>query len=273
MQVLRQGTGFGRATEQKYPHKVRTISVIGIGAGDPDYLTVQAIDVLQRVDVFFFIDKGSLKHDLTGLRTEICQRFIPGSAYRIVHADDPERDRAAADYGRAVLDWHERRAKIYEQLISTELGPDGHGAFLVWGDPGLYDGTLRIIEHVLSRRAVHFDYRVYPGISSVQALAARHRIALNRTGEPVLITTGRRLAATEQSEVGNTFVMLDAECTFARFQDPQLDIYWGAYLGTPDEVLMAGALVEVAADIVDCRAALRKRKGWIMDTYLLRRRR
>ena len=67
------------------------------------------------------------------------------------------------------------------------------GAFLVWGDPTLYDSTLRIIKRILSK-GFALEYEVIPGITAVQALAAQHRIALNSIGEPVLITTGRRIA-------------------------------------------------------------------------------
>ncbi|NUR99455.1 MAG: precorrin-6A synthase (deacetylating), partial [Kribbellaceae bacterium] len=44
-----------------------------------------------------------------------------------------------------------------------------------------------------------------------------------------------------------------------------------AYLGTPDELLISGPLHEVAPEIEKLRAEARERKGWIMDTYLLRR--
>ena len=36
----------------------RTVYVIGIGAGDPEHLTLQAVAAMNRVDVFFTIDKG-----------------------------------------------------------------------------------------------------------------------------------------------------------------------------------------------------------------------
>jgi len=48
-------------------------------------------------------------------------------------------------------------------------------------------------------------------------------------------------------------------------------IWWGAYVGTPDEILVSGDLAEVGDRIQELRAAARARKGWIMDTYLLRR--
>ena len=76
---------------------MRKLSIIGIGAGNPDHITVQAIKALGSVDVIFLIDKGDDKDDLAQLRKDICARYIT-KPYRIVEAQDPERDRAPADY-------------------------------------------------------------------------------------------------------------------------------------------------------------------------------
>jgi precorrin-6A synthase len=46
----------------------------------------------------------------------------------------------------------------------------------------------------------------------------------------------------------------------------------GAYLGTPDEITLSGPLGEVGELIRLTRDRARANKGWIMDTYLLRRR-
>ena len=110
-----------------------------------------------------------------------------------------------------------------------------------------------------------------PGISAVQALAAAHGLVLNRIGGALTVTTGRRLAR-EGMTGDDVVVMLDARCAFADLPDAPVDIFWGAYLGTPDEVLVAGDLAAVKDEIMAVRARERARKGWIMDTYLLRRR-
>ncbi|HLH87653.1 MAG TPA: precorrin-6A synthase (deacetylating) [Xanthobacteraceae bacterium] len=251
---------------------MRKIFVIGIGAGNPDYITVQGINALNQVDVFFIIDKGDEKEDLVRLRKEICERYIKDQSYRIVEAADPPRERAPSSYEAAVRAWHEQRADIYESLIGEELGEDECGAFLVWGDPSLYDSTLRIIDQIVARGAVEFDYEVIPGISAIQALAARHRLALNRIGRPVNITIGRRLAEGLPDDADDVVVMLDGECSFKKVNDRDIDIYWGAYLGTEDEILVSGSLREVRQVIERMRADAKARKGWVMDTYLLRRR-
>src|SRR5271156_4089532 len=108
---------------------MRKILIIGIGAGNPDYVTVQAINALNKVDVFFMADKGEEKEDLLRLRREICQRYVRDKSYRIVETADPIRDRTAASYASAVEAWHEQRAAIYEGLIEKELGESECGAF------------------------------------------------------------------------------------------------------------------------------------------------
>ncbi|MER6325474.1 MULTISPECIES: precorrin-6A synthase (deacetylating) [Streptomyces] len=252
---------------------MRTIHVIGIGAGDPEQLTLQAVGALRSTDVFFVLDKGEAKADLVRLRREMLETHVPEGTYRIVEARDPERDRSAggAAYSPAVGDWRSARAGIYEQLIAEELGEDESGAFLVWGDPALYDSTLGILEEILERGSVTFTYDVVPGISSVSSLVARHRTGLNRVARPVQITTGRRLAEGFPEDADDVVVMLDAHQAFRRYADQDIDIYWGAYLGTPDEILASGPIAEAAPRIERLRAEARERKGWIMDTYLLRR--
>jgi precorrin-6A synthase len=158
-----------------------------------------------------------------------------------------------------------------ERAIVEELSDDDCGAFLVWGDPSLYDSTIAVLDQILARGAVSFEHEAIPGISSVQALTARHRIALNRVGRAVQITTGRRLAEGFPDGVDEVVVMLDADCSFRHLPDDGLEIHWGAYIGMQDEILVSGRLSDVGEEIVRRRAEARERKGWIMDAYLLRR--
>jgi precorrin-6A synthase len=251
---------------------MRKLFVIGIGAGNPDYITVQAINALKQLDVVFAVDKGEEKQDLLRMRTTLCERYMTPGTYRVVQIAEVERDAEGPCYEAAVREWHERRAMAYEDAIGRDLGANECGAFLVWGDPSLYDSTLRILERIVARGTVAFDYEVIPGITSVQALAARHRVALNRIGEPIHITTGRRLAAGLPDKTDNVVVMLDSGCGFRNVADDGIDIHWGAYLGTEDEILISGDLKARGGEIERIRAEARAKKGWIMDTYLLRRR-
>jgi precorrin-6A synthase len=249
---------------------LRSILVIGIGAGDPEHVTVQAINALCRAEVVFVVEKGSAADELAQVRREILARYVHGSP-RIVTLPDPPRDRAAPEYRRAVDDWRRRRADVWEAAIAQELADDECGAFLVWGDPAIYDSTIAVLDEILARGRVSFDHEVIPGISSLQALAARHRIPFARVGGAVQITTGRRLAEGLPAEADDVLVMLDSSCAFSSLASEEIDIYWGAYIGTEDEIVVSGRVGEVAAEIERLRREARGRKGWVMDSYLLRR--
>ncbi len=249
---------------------MRKVLIVGIGAGDPDHITIQAINALNTVDVFFVTDKGL--PDLIRLRKDICARYVKNTAYRTIDIQDPKRDRSAPSYADGVTAWHEERAAIYERLIAEELGDDECGAFLVWGDPTLYDSTIRIIEVIAQSDRHQLDYQIIPGISSIQALAAKHKTTLNRIGQSIEITTGRNMAAGFSDNMEDSVVVvLDAENAYQRFADQDIDIYWGAYVGMPDEILVSGKLKDVADDIERIRTEARRANGWIMDSYLMRR--
>jgi precorrin-6A synthase len=249
---------------------MRKILIIGIGAGNPDYMTIQAIDALNKVDVFIIPGKGAEKAALRELRTGICARFIKDRAYRFVETAVPQRAENFSDYKANVAEWHASIAANYARLLREELGEDECAGFLVWGDPSIYDSTLRIIESLHAKEVFAFEYEVIPGISAIQALAARHRLPLNRIGESILVTTGRKLAAGYPDDADSVVVMLDGEQAFKKLTG-DFQIYWGAYLGTDSEVLVSGRLSEVADEIATVRAENRQRNGWIMDSYLIRK--
>lgn len=250
---------------------MKKVLVIGIGAGNPDYVTMQAVNALNTVDVFFLVDKGTDKQDLERLRTEICARYIRDPSYRTVEIQDPVRDRTPAVYEAELAAWRDKRAAAYRTVITHELRDGDCGAFLVWGDPALYDGTIQILDQLLAESPAAFAYEVIPGISAIQALTARHKIALHRPSQGFQVTTGRRLAEGFPDSIDDLVVMLDARNAFATVADEDIEIYWGAYLGTTDEVLVAGKLRDVMHKIETIRAQKKAEKGWIMDTYLLRR--
>ncbi|WP_367714240.1 precorrin-6A synthase (deacetylating) (plasmid) [Nitratireductor sp. GISD-1A_MAKvit] len=250
---------------------MRTLSLIGIGTGNPEHMTVQGINALNRADVILIPRKGEAKEDLADLRRVICERFLENRQTRIVEFDLPVRDAANPSYRQSVDDWHMAIARAYGDLLAAHTGETGCAAFLVWGDPSLYDSTLRIIEHMRRETGLDVALEVVPGITSIQALAASHHMPINTIGGSILITTGRRLKAEGFPPNADTLlVMLDGDCAFQTLDGEAFEIYWGAYLGTAEELLISGLLGDVAGRIVETRAKAREERGWIMDTYLLR---
>ena len=246
----------------------RKLIVIGIGAGNPEYVTIQAINALNRASVLFIPNKETGKESLADVRRDICERYIKNSDHRFVDFKMPRRVRPKSNYSCGINQWRDEVEKVYERLLSEEMNEDDCGAFLVWGDPSLYDSTLRVLENIAKRDECVLEYEVIPGISSVQALAARHKITLNRIGESITITTGRKLAEGFPSNVDRVTVMLDSDNSFKPL-DGEIDIHWGAYVGTRDEILMSGKLKDVCKDIERLKETARKKHGWIMDSYIL----
>ncbi len=248
-----------------------TIKVIGVGMGEPGHLTGEAVAALNGVDVFFVPGHDPVADELSLLRHDLCRRVIAGHSYRVVDLEDPRRDRESPDYARAVSDWTLARATVLGTAIATELHGNEIGGLLAWGDPAFYDSTLRVLA-ALPGRSEPIDVEVIPGISSIQLLAAAHRISLTRVAEPLQVTTGRQLA-TKGFPPGcdDVVVMLDGDCSFRHIDPNGVTIYWAAHLGSTHQVLVSGDLADVTEEIVARRVEAKARRGWVMDTYLLRR--
>lgn len=245
------------------------LHLIGIGTGNPDHLTAQGLRAMNAADLILLPRKGAAKADLADLRRAICDTVLT-SAPRIVEFDMPVRD-ADADYADAVDQWHDAIAAVWQREIAWNLPQGGHLALLVWGDPSLYDSTLRIAGR-LKRAGLALNLHVVPGITSLQALTAAHAIPLNPLAGSFTVTTGRALRRDGWPQGADTVaVMLDSGCAFDAIDPAGVTIWWGAYLGMAQQALDHGPLSSAAPRIAATRAALRKRNGWIMDIYLMRK--
>ncbi|CAM0557778.1 precorrin-6A synthase (deacetylating) [Vreelandella titanicae] len=246
-----------------------TLSLIGIGTGNLDHVTLAAVRALNNADLILLPRKGEAKSDLIDLRRLLCERLLEAPVtIKIVEFDLPSRD-GRDDYLGAVDDWHAAIASVWAQQIDEHLPNGGRVGMLVWGDPSLYDSSLRITQR-LSAAGKQVDVEVVPGITSLQVLTAEHKIPLNALAEPVHITTGRRLRERGwPSDAATVAVMLDNGGAFTSLPQEDTYIWWGAYLGMDKQCLVKGWLNEVSDQIIQRRAELRDTHGWIMDIYLL----
>jgi len=243
------------------------LTLIGIGTGNPEHLTLQAIRAMNRQDVILIPRKGEGKADLAELRRAICDEVLTNTRTRIVEFDLPVRDEATADYRQRVDDWHDAIAVAWQAALARVPGAEAV-ALLVWGDPSLYDSTLRIAGRL--DPAPTLD--MIPGITSLQALTAAHAIPINEIGAPFVVTTGRRLRDEGwPAGVETIAVMLDGSCAFQTLPPEGYHIWWGGYVGMREQIIRAGVLADVGPEIVAVRQAERARHGWIMDIYVLRK--
>ncbi len=242
--------------------------LIGIGMGRVEHLTLEAVAAINRADLILIPRKGEEKAELAQARRRICDEVLTNPQTVLAEFDLPVRD-ASDGYEGGVLDWHEAIAGCWERVIAVHPGAL-RVALLIWGDPALYDSSLRIAARLADRRAM--TVHVVPGIMSLQGLTAAHAIPLNEIGAPFLVTTGRRLRDEGwPAGVDTLVVMLDGMNSFQTLDPAGVRIWWGAYVGMPDQIVEAGPLSEAGPRIVAARQAARDRNGWIMDIYLLRR--
>lgn len=237
--------------------------LVGIGTGNPGHVTLEGQEALRRASTVLLPRKGTGKEDLAHLRLDIYA--ASGSRAEIRAFDMPVRDETLP-YQERVSRWHDEISKRWSNALRE--APEGPVALMVWGDASLYDSTLRIAARLSPKPRL----RVIPGITALQALTAAHAIPFNTVNGAVVVTTGRRLRDHGwPSDAETAVVMLDGACSFQHLDPGGLHIWWGGFLGMPEQILIAGPLAEVSARIVATRADARQRHGWIMDTYLLRR--
>jgi precorrin-6A synthase (deacetylating) len=253
------------------------IRVVGIGTGDPGLLTFDAARAIASLDVVLVADPADATVDLAGARRAVCDALVPsGHSYRFVDVPPPPARRlvAAPDPGLD-RDTEAERVEAYASALDGLAPHEQTVGVLVWGDPTLHDSTIRVVEALAARwaaRGVEVAHDVVPGISAPQLLAARHRVPLNRPGTPLHVTTGARLVDEYAPALGDVAVVLDGglACTELAGAWPDLELLWGAHLGTTHEVLVRGRLADVVGQVRRARTEARERVGWVVDTYLLR---
>ncbi|MEP5731493.1 MAG: precorrin-6A synthase (deacetylating) [Sulfitobacter sp.] len=243
------------------------LTLIGIGTGNPEHLTLQAIRAINNQDLILIPRKGKGKTDLAELRRAVCDEVLTNDATQIVEFDLPVRDEKTDDYRQRVDDWHDAIAQVWQNAIGG-ASTTARVALLIWGDPSLYDSSLRIAARLDPAPQIE----VIPGITSLQALTAAHAIPINRIGAAFLVTTGRRLRDGGWPQDADTIaVMLDASCAFETLEKENFHIWWGAYVGMKEQIICEGRLSDVSAKIIQMRAKARADHGWIMDIYVLRK--
>lgn len=240
---------------------MKKIYLIGIGPGDPKYLTVEAIETIRKLNVFLVPLKKGGKQELTDIRERIIDYCHPDRDYKLIKLDFPERKKSSP-YEKSVKQWRDQKTEI----ILKALENIEEAGLLVLGDPSLYDGHIDIMLEL--KKHISLEFEIIPGISSIQILSARHKISLSKIAGSVILTTPRGLKKIKDLN-DNIVVLLDNYETFKLFKEKNPKIYWGAYLGTEKESIYSGQLHQCIEQLIDLRRRLKKENGWIMETYLL----
>ncbi len=151
---------------------------IGTGPGDPDLITIKAVNILKKVDVIFAASSIKNKHSLA--LDIVLPHISEGSDTRSLPFQMSNNEAE-----REIL-W-EQNAK----LIISELKSGKSVAFLTLGDPLTYS-TFGYLMKIIKQREPEIKIISVPGITSYQAAAARLNMPLVEGEESLLITSGAR---------------------------------------------------------------------------------
>ncbi|MBF4163321.1 precorrin-6A synthase (deacetylating) [Nocardioides sp. CBS4Y-1] len=239
----------------------------------PQHLTAEAVAALRSVEVVLAFDKradgaGGSGDPLLAVRRAVCAEH----GVRLVVVPDAARDRREgltdAEYDEAVAAWHRARVERWAAAFAAHPGDVG---LLVWGDPGFYDSTLRMLDRLGEHLAPGegLDVVVVPGISSLALLAARHRVVLHEVARPLHVTTARRLPEALAEGQRNVVVLLNRRLDLADLDVAEWSIWWSANLGAAGERSVAGRVGDVLGQIEAARRQAAETDGWVMDLYLL----
>lgn len=146
---------------------------VGVGPGDPRLLTLQAVDVLQSVDIVA-IPKSKL--DRESVAWDIAKIHCPSNV-RLVELEMP----MTADQQVLAKAWQDGA-----QALLTELKQGKSVAFITLGDPSLYS-TYSYLLNILQAELPQECITTVPGITAMSAAAARTNLPLATGDEPLLI--------------------------------------------------------------------------------------
>lgn len=232
------------------------VSIVAIGAGNPDFVTVQAVGASGHVKLFFVPDRGMKKNEIARVRGEIIERYVRNRPFRTAPFREPSQSEedAARDLRPTGL--------FIEEVDASEAG-----AFLVWSAFPLYETVRRILQQLRSTGGFELDYEVIPGNSGIQALTAWHKVALCNIGRSLLTATGRSITGDFPNNADTIVCMLGAADRLDAFGN-KLDMHWTLYAGMPDDVLVSGSLREIVDELEQVRRRAIEGTGWIVETVL-----
>jgi len=243
---------------------IKKVYLIGMGPGDKKYLTLEAVELIKRLKLFLIPGKKGRKKELSKIRKDILSAVKGDEEYRVIELAFPERKRSTK-YEESVIEWRLKKLEVLKDVILRE--EEKEAGFLVWGDPSIYDGHIFIFRELC--KEVKVDFEVIPGISAFQVLSSAHKVAFTDVAESLIFTTPRGIKKALK-DYNSVLVFLDNYESYRRIKE-EVTIYWGAYLGTQRQVVLSGKLSEVKEKITNLRRELRKKFGWIMELYFLKK--
>lgn len=153
--------------------------VIGVGPGDPELLTIKGMRILNETSCVC-VPKG--REEGSSLALSIVKQIVNLEGKEIIEAHFPMKKTRNSDHG-SELDpkWDET-----VKAVSSRLNKGIDMAFITIGDPTIYSTFFYLYDRLLEANP---DLRVeiIPGVSSINASAARATISLGLADEKIAL--------------------------------------------------------------------------------------
>lgn len=168
---------------------------IGVGPGNPELLTIKAVNTLKKADVICAPKSASSKPSLA---LSIVQVFLDERAdnYELLEPLFPMIE------DQKVLDEHWDDAT---DLVAAKLDQGMDVAFITLGDPTIYSTFSYLSKRIECRG---FEVEIIPGITSFTGCAATAGISLGEKDEIIVIVPKVDERLERILEYGDTFVVM-----------------------------------------------------------------
>jgi precorrin-2/cobalt-factor-2 C20-methyltransferase len=168
-----------RNTNLHKKEKIGRIYGVGVGPGDPELLTLRAYNLLSRIPVIFVPLKDETS---SSYARSVIKNLVKESDRKVIGVVLP----MLTDKEQLANYWRKAAENIWQHL---KKGDDC--AFVNIGDPFLYGTFVHVLE-TLQKSHPEIEVEVIPGISSINAAAARAMVPLASNDERIAIISGNR---------------------------------------------------------------------------------
>jgi precorrin-2/cobalt-factor-2 C20-methyltransferase len=153
--------------------------VVGVGPGDPELLTIKGMRILQSVSCIC-VPKG--REEGSSLALSIVNKIVDLGDREIIEAHFPMRKTKNRGHAKELdAKWGETVRTVSERL---SRGIDM--AFITIGDPTIYSTFFYLYDRLVETNP-DLDVEIVPGVSSINASAARAKISLGLADEKIAV--------------------------------------------------------------------------------------
>jgi precorrin-2/cobalt-factor-2 C20-methyltransferase len=201
---------------------------VGCGPGDPELLTVRAVNLIRNAEVIF---APTAREGKPSIALSVVDKYIDRSAKTVSLIFPMVKDR------ESLKDYWKRNA----EEIAGAVRSGRNIVYLTVGDPALYS-TWIYIHRELKKSHKDIEIEIVPGITSIFAIAAKAKISLAEGEETVAVVPAcydmERVRRTANA-CDNVIFLKDG-----RYFDSVVDMLGQA--GFPDD-----ATIAIAQDVSD----------------------